>query len=206
MKDITTLIASISPTESDKLLLSWGYNLAAEYFEALSHAALDIHQPILELATGTGRMSAVLTRRGYDVVTGDVSMKDRDQAEIRIGKEYLHKVKFLTLDMELLPFSDGNFSTVISMNTFHHLEHPDVCLKELIRVHSGQDSLIIGDFNEEGFKALQKIHETLYRSDHPRGSFNMKQLKSILESYYHDIKEINTQLNITFITSKKKNI
>jgi ubiquinone/menaquinone biosynthesis C-methylase UbiE len=204
MQDISKLITSISLTDSDKLLQGWGYNLAAEYYEILSHATLDTHQPILELATGTGRMSAVLTRLGYDVITGDVSTEDRKQAELRIAKEHLHKVKLLTIDMESLPFDDGSFSSVISMNTFHHLEHPEVCLRELIRVHSGKNSLIIGDFNETGFAELQKVHQILYGKDHTRGNLSMDKLKPLLETQYHEVKEIHTPLNVTLIASEKK--
>ncbi|MBI4811060.1 MAG: class I SAM-dependent methyltransferase, partial [Ignavibacteriales bacterium] len=184
----------------------WGYNLAAEYFEILSYATHNKNEPILDLATGTGRMSAVLTRLGYDVITGDVSTEDKDKAEMRIGKEYLHKVKFLMLDMESLTFNSGSFSSVISMNTFHHLEHPDVCLKELIRVHSGKNSLIIGDFNETGFSELQKVHQILYGNDHPRGILNMVQIKSFLETQYREIKEVHTPLNLTCIALGKQNV
>jgi ubiquinone/menaquinone biosynthesis C-methylase UbiE len=204
MKDITTLLNSIPSTESDKLLLSWGYNLAAEYFDILSFAILNKNDPILELATGTGRMAALLTRLGYDVVTGDVSIQDRDKAKLRIAKEYLHKVKLLTIEMESIPFYDRSFSSVISMNTFHHLEHPDICLKELIRVHSGKNSLIIGDFNETGFGELKKVHQILYRNDHPLGKMAMVKLKPLLEPHYQDVKEIHTQLNVTVIASAKK--
>ncbi len=204
MQDIFKLIASISLTDSDKLLQSRGYNLAAEYYEILSHATLDTHQPILELATGTGRMSAVLTRLGYDVITGDVSTEDRKNAELRITTEYLHKVKLLTIDMEALPFDDGSSPSVISMNTFHHLERPEVCLRELIRVHSGKNSLIIGDFNETGFAELQKVHQILYAKDHTRGNLSMDKLKPFLETQYHEVKEIHTKLNVTLIASAKK--
>ncbi len=204
MQDIKILLDSIYKTESDKLLESWGYNLAVEYYEILSHATLDTHQPILELATGTGRMSALLTRLGHDVVTGDVSTEDREEAKLRIAKEYLHKVKLLTIDMELLPFDDGSFSSVISMNTFHHLDRPEVCLRELIRVHSGKNSLLIGDFNELGFTELQKVHRILYGDDHPRGNLSMDKLKPLLETDYHEVKEIHTQLNVTLIASGKK--
>jgi ubiquinone/menaquinone biosynthesis C-methylase UbiE len=204
MQDITTLLASIPPTESDKLLLSMGFNLAAEYFEILSHATIGSQEPILELATGTGRMSAVLARLGYDVETGDVSMNDREQAEVRIGKQYLHKVKFLTLNMESLNFNSGNFSAVISMNTFHHLDNPEACLQEIIRVHSGNNSLIIGDFNATGFSELQKVHQILYRNDHPRGKMNMVELKQHLESQYYEVKEIHTPLNVALIAKNKK--
>ncbi|MBA4312358.1 MAG: hypothetical protein C0417_06985 [Chlorobiaceae bacterium] len=204
MQDFSKLIASISLTDSDKLLQGWGYNLAAEYYEILSHATLDTHQPILELATGTGRMSAVLTRLGCDVVTGDVSTEDRKNAELRITKEYLHKVKLLTIDMESLPFDNGSFPSVISMNTFHHLEHPEVCLNELIRVHSGKNSLIIGDFNETGFAELQKVYQILYKKDHPQGKMTLDKLKPLLETDYHEVKEIHTQLNVTLIASGKK--
>jgi len=86
------LISKIPLTDSDKLLLSWGYNLVNEYLEIITQSELDSQNPVLELATGTGRMSALLTRLGYDVVTGDISTDDREKAENRIGKEHLNKV------------------------------------------------------------------------------------------------------------------
>jgi len=89
------------------------------------------------------------------------------------------------------------------MNTLHHLENPEICLSELIRVHSGKKSLIIGDFNETGFSALQKAHKVLYDDDHPKGKINIKKIKEILIKYYLKIKEINTELNHTIIANKK---
>lgn len=206
MQDVKKILDSITKTESDKLLERWGYNLAAEYFDVISNAQLSGISPILELATGTGRMSAILSRLGYDVISGDISTDDREKAEARISKEYLHKVKFMTINMESLPFADNNFHSVISMNTFHHLENPEICLKELMRVHSGQNSLIIGDFNERGFVELQKVHRVLYGNDHPRGKINLSQIKSLLESQYSEVKEIHTQLNTSYIANQKKNI
>lgn len=204
MQDVKKILDSITKTESDKLLESWGYNLIDEYFEVISKASLNSSSPILELATGTGRMAAILSRLGYDVISGDISTEDREKAETRISKEYLHKVKLMTINMESLPYDDNNFHSVISMNTFHHLENPEICLKELIRVHSGQNSLIIGDFNERGFVELQKVHRVLYGNDHPRGKINLSQIKSLLETQYIEVKEINTKLNISYIAIQKK--
>jgi ubiquinone/menaquinone biosynthesis C-methylase UbiE len=206
MQNDETILASIPPTGSDTLLLQWGYNLGKEYLDILRQAELDLQKPLLELATGPGRMSSILTRLGYNVVTGDVSMKDRETARERIGKEYLQQVTFLHIDMESLSFGDGEFSSVISMNTFHHLDHPDVCLKELIRVHSGDHSLIIGDFNDHGFDVLQNVHQTLHGKDHPRGTFNMQQLKPLLESIYSNVKEVQTTLDLTYIATGKKKV
>jgi ubiquinone/menaquinone biosynthesis C-methylase UbiE len=204
MQDVSKLIESIPLTDSDNLLKSWGYNLAAEYFEIINNAKLSNSQPILELATGTGRMSAVLTRLGYEVITGDISTEDREKAEKRITKHYLSKVRFVTINMENLPFENNSFSNVISMNTLHHLENPEVCIHELIRVHSGTHSLIIGDFNKDGFDALQKVHQILYKNDHSRGSLNIAKLKHLLEISYKQVREFHTNLNISYIASEKK--
>jgi ubiquinone/menaquinone biosynthesis C-methylase UbiE len=204
MQDIIAILNSIPPNETDKLLISRGYNLTAEYFEILSHASLNNQEPVLELATGTGRMSAVLSRLGYDVITGDVSMEDRKLAESRIGKEYLHKVKFKTLDMKQLPFDNNSFTSIVTMNTFHHLDDPEICLQEIIRVHSGTNSLVIGDFNDKGFDELDNAHRTIYGKNHTCGNFDIHKLKPLLGKYYQDIKEIHTTLNFSLIATNKK--
>ena len=67
------LRTNIPPSATDTLLRSLGYSLIDEYLRVIQEASLSSGSNVLELATGSGRMTAVLTRLEYSVLTGDES-------------------------------------------------------------------------------------------------------------------------------------
>ena len=196
-----SVISSIPPSESDRLLHSWGYDLTGEYEEIACKTPLSPHSAILELATGTGRMTSVLTRLGFRVVTGDLDLAQRQRAEERITNAYLPLVQFLQLNMESLPFQDHSIPFLVCMNTLHELANPQKAFSELIRVHDPRGVLIIGDFNETGFGVMERLHQVVYAGHHSLGTMPMKEIEPTLQSRYQYIRSIETPLNISFVAS-----
>ena len=196
-----SVISSIPPSESDRLLRSWGYDLTGEYEEIVCKTPLPPHSTILELATGTGRMTSVLTRLGFRVVTGDLDLAQRQRAEERITNAYLPLVQFLQLNMESLPFQDHAIPFLVCMNTLHELANPQKAFSELIRVHDPRGVLIIGDFNETGFGVMERLHQVVYAGHHSLGTMPLKEIEPTLQSRYQYIRSIETPLNISFVAS-----
>lgn len=195
------IAASIPPSPSDELLHTWGYDLAAEYVHVVGEAGIKPGSRVLELATGTGRMTAVLTRFGYRVLGGDASDEKSEQVWRRVQPQYSQSVELMSLDMRALPFKSSSVSFITCMNTLHELEDPGLCLREMIRVHDRSGIFIVGDFNETGFDAMQRLHQQIYRDKHPRGFMDIAQAGEELRSQYRNVKTIHTSLNITFIAS-----
>jgi ubiquinone/menaquinone biosynthesis C-methylase UbiE len=171
-----------------------GYDLTAEVREILQASGLSRERPVLELATGTGRTIAVLTRMGHRVLTGDRTLDELPTAEARVGAPYLPSVRFLRLMMEHLPFGNRSVPSLASFTTIHELERPIPCVEEMVRVLEPGGVLVIADFNEAGFVALQQVHQKLNRRDHPRGFLPMADVEAILRRRALLVRDLHTPL------------
>ncbi|MDP2886931.1 MAG: class I SAM-dependent methyltransferase [Ignavibacteria bacterium] len=195
---------SIPPSASDTLLGSWGYSLIDEYLRIIQEASLPSGSDTLELATGSGRMTAVLTRLGYRVLTGDASDERQCQAWQRVTPEFAPLVEMSLLEMEFLPIRDASIDAIVCLNTLHELLQPRKCLSELLRIHNPAGTLILGDFNETGFDVMQRLHQATDRSDHPRGTLRITNVEQIIKRTYSEVRTVVTPLNIIYIASCKK--
>lgn len=196
---------SIPKSESDLLLNEWGFDLLKDYLALIIAATFPINNFILDVATGTGRAASILSRLGHNVITGDYNYEFKFESEQRITEEHLHKVKYIKLNLEKIPFPDSAVENIVCINTLHELENPFLCLNEIVRINSPKGKLLITDFNSKGFDVLDKLHTVRYGKMHPRGIISSHELKSILIGNYSEIKEINTKLNTGFIVSGKRN-
>ena len=196
---------SIPKIESDLLLYEWGYDLMEEYFQLINTADFPKNDFILDIATGTGRAASILSRLGYNVITGDYNINLKSESEIRITKEYLNQVSYARLNLEKIPFVNNSVNNIVFINTLHELENPTLCLEEILRIHSGKGKLLIADFNSEGFDVLDKSHIIRFNKLHTRGKIIFEEVKTFLSKYYHQITEVNTKLNYGFIANRKVN-
>lgn len=203
MKD-NSLINSIPDSESDKLLKQWGYDLKADCFKIISFANISKPAAVLDLATGTGRICSVLTRFGYNVITGDYKQADIEKAKSRITHSFLHQVSFISVNMEVLPFKDNTVENIVCLNTIHELDNPRKCIKEMMRVHSGKGKLVISDFSKKGFELMQRIHEIIYGNDHRTGFITMEEIKELLCSEFISVRSLCSELNVSHVASGKK--
>ena len=186
--------ASILRTPVDGVLGELGYDLTAEVRGILEHAGLDHSRPVVELATGTGRTIAILARLGHRVLTGDLTLDELETARARIGPAYLPAVRFLRLMMEHLPFGDRSLPALVSSTTIHELARPIPCVEEMVRVLEPGGVLVIADFNETGFAALEHVHRKLHRRDHPRGFLPMADVAALLRRRSLAVREMHTPL------------
>jgi ubiquinone/menaquinone biosynthesis C-methylase UbiE len=103
--------------------------------------------PILDIGCGPGRLVNKLIRAGYRDVYGiDVTLKGPqiawEKARQYSSEEFLHLTEGLA---EYLPFGDRSFASVTLSGVLHHIEKPDVVLREARRVLADAGTLIIAD-------------------------------------------------------------
>ncbi|MDQ7816171.1 MAG: class I SAM-dependent methyltransferase [Melioribacteraceae bacterium] len=190
---------SIPKSENDQLLNKWGYDLLEEYYRFISSADFSPDNLILDIATGTGRAVSILSRMGYNVITGDSSFEIKHESEKRITEEHISKVRFIKLNLEKIPFPDKSIGNIVCLNTIHELENPITCLNEIVRVYSGKGKFVIADFNDKGYDVMDKLHTKRYGKLHRRGNISQKQLQNFIHEYYCNFTEINTKLNTGYI-------
>lgn len=116
---------------------------------------------ILEVGTGKGYFTLALAQKGYNITTIDISEKEQEFAKLNIKYHKMEdKVTFGTDNAEKLSFKNNSFDVVLSVNTIHHLENPFLAVDEFIRVVSLEGKVIVSDLSEEGFKMMEKLHQS----------------------------------------------
>jgi ubiquinone/menaquinone biosynthesis C-methylase UbiE len=201
--DIDVLLHEIVPSHSDRILQENGFDLVREYFD-LAHHLSPVRSPVIELATGTGRMIAVLSSLSIPVITGDISLTDQPRALARVPEQFQHHVRFLQLDMEHLPFRSDSLPAIVCLNTLHETEHPHDCLQEMIRSIHPSGELLVGDFNRTGYDMMQIVQRTVYHNDHSEGNITSDEIAEELRRKFDSVHTIATPLNTTFLASGKR--
>jgi len=132
--------------------------------------------PVLELGAGTGRVTAVLARDGFDVTAVDLSdaMLTRAEARFaRIAASARGAVRFVRADM-VDPGVRGRFGTVlVPFRSFNHLYTIDRQLSALrsIRRRLADDGLAVIDLWNPDHTELRETAgkvQVSYERKHPR--------------------------------------
>ena len=84
---------------------------------------------VLDVACGTGGLSAAATRRGASPLGIDLA-----EAMVDAARAALPGVEFRVADAEALPFPDDRFDAAVGGFVLNHLPHPARCAEECARV------------------------------------------------------------------------
>ncbi|MCB9847861.1 MAG: class I SAM-dependent methyltransferase [Phycisphaeraceae bacterium] len=100
---------------------------------------------VLDCATGTGPGAAMLAAQGMGVTGVDVS-----EDAIRFARRRYPGIEFVRASAMSLPFPDGAFDAVVSIETIEHCADPVAALRELARVCSPDGALCLTTPDEGG--------------------------------------------------------
>jgi ubiquinone/menaquinone biosynthesis C-methylase UbiE len=91
---------------------------------------------ILDVATGTGRLPLALLRHRYDgqIVALDLSRGMLRRARAKLAPYAGECVSLIWQDASVLPFEDGQFDAVASLESLEFLPRPRDALAEMVRV------------------------------------------------------------------------
>lgn len=132
--------------------------LAAAHF--VIGTAGQVEGPALDIGTGKGITAIALARKGVEVVSVDVDAKEQPLAAMLSEEAGLrHCIRFRCEDAASLPFEDGAFGCVATMDALHHFLDPVAVLTEMERVLRPGGTLILADFTPEGFDLLARMHQ-----------------------------------------------
>jgi SAM-dependent methyltransferase len=112
----------------------WGrlYRVAEEHAIRRALRSVGRNRRVLDVACGTGRVTALLVREGFaEVVGSDVS-----SAMMEVAKRRLPHVEFFQSDAARLPFDNDSFDVVTCIGLLMHLDASTrvTVLKELARI------------------------------------------------------------------------
>lgn len=126
---------------------------------------------LLEVPVGTGVLTMPVYRRlpGADVTCVDYSAEMMQTAQRRAEGMGLTHVRFQQGDVGALPFEDGRFDAVLSLNGFHAFPDKEGALQEIYRVLK-PGGIFCGCFYIRGeMRRTDWIIRNVYQ---PRGFFN----------------------------------
>jgi ubiquinone/menaquinone biosynthesis C-methylase UbiE len=144
--------------ERDRLFLEHGIDRAG-MIEFVLGAAGEIAGPALDIGTGRGLTAFALARMGIRTATMDISEDDLMGAMAGAAAEGVAgSIEFHLADANDLPFPDGSFRLVTMVNVLHHMEAGENLLSEVSRVLAPGGRFVVADFDEEGFRILDRLH------------------------------------------------
>ena len=115
----------------------WGRFYRAREERAITRALqyLPRRGRILDVACGTGRVTALLAKSGFDEVTGT----DVSPAMLVVAKRRLPQAEFFQGDATHLPVEDGSYDAVSCVGLLMHLDASTrlAALQELARISRG---------------------------------------------------------------------
>ncbi|MBV8214020.1 MAG: class I SAM-dependent methyltransferase [Verrucomicrobia bacterium] len=100
---------------------------------------------VLDVATGTGNTALALAPLVRRVIGLDVASAMLDQARARAQAENIGNVEFVSGSAEDLPFSDAQFSLVVSRHAPHHFHNLAKFLREIRRVLRPDGRFVVAD-------------------------------------------------------------
>lgn len=101
---------------------------------------------ILDIGTGPGFFSIILSRAGYQVTAIDYTEEMLKKAKNNAGI-LADKIEWYQMDAQALRFADNTFDMIVSRNVTWNLEHPDRAYYEWMRVLKPSGVLLNFDAN-----------------------------------------------------------
>lgn len=124
-------------------------------YKALRQAKIQPSALILDIPSGTGRLSFYLSKRGYKLVAADISLNMLKQMKVAIQDQNVEsKIMIVMADAENLSFVDNSFDAIICLRLLGHIppEIRLIILKELKRVT--KKYLILSYYDQQSLQYL----------------------------------------------------
>jgi len=180
-----------------------GYDLEKER-DFILDKSLPISGEILEIGTGKGHFALALAKHGFNFTSIDISKQEQEIAMLNLryfglGKQVVLKIENATC----MSFPDQSFSTVFSINVFHHLENPQAVLEEITRLLCNGGKVVLSDFSDKGLEIINACHTAEGRThDYFRNRLN--EAKDYFASKGFEIKEFQSEVQKVVIAKHKK--
>jgi len=160
----------------------FGYDVEQESAFIIEKAR-PIWGKILEAGTGKGYFALALAREGFHFTSFDISGAAQKYALLNLMYYGMEKQVHLDIaNAESLPYQDGSFDIIFSMNMIHHLSAAHRVCDEFTRVLALQGKMVLSDFNKQGLAVMEKIHAAEGRT-HQAGPVSLVDMERLLKEH-----------------------
>jgi ubiquinone/menaquinone biosynthesis C-methylase UbiE len=158
---------------------------------------------ILEVGTGKGYFTVELAKAGYSFTSVDISAEEQEFARLNVEYFGLAKqVNFKIDNAENLSFNNESFDIIFAINVIHHFEKPFKAIDEFTRVVKPKGKIILSDFNEKGFKVIDKIHASEGRK-HKEGNAKISDINTYLNDKDFIVQEYKSKFEDIIVAHRK---
>ncbi|OGJ42123.1 hypothetical protein A3B60_00605 [Candidatus Peregrinibacteria bacterium RIFCSPLOWO2_01_FULL_39_12] len=145
---------------------------------------------VLDVGCGTGRLIRLLKDRGAIVTGADVSSE-----MIKIAGKKFPDVKFVSADIENLPFGDKHFDVVVAAFVIVHLGYLQGAFDEVYRVLKDGGIFILTNINQKKAPKLKIDRKKVFASRTSLASTAFGGVgEIIIKSYYHRPEDVIASL------------
>ena len=171
--------------------------LLRDYLAACQHRISDFHSIAKEAAImsssgraieiGGGPAPAFLESLGTQF-KGELVGVDIDSKSMKTSSMICHtssifrRVNFIVCAGEFLPFVDGAFNLIVSLNSLHHWKDPVKIMNEVNRILASNGHGLVTDFRRDMSREALEFLQRDYRN--PLLKYRLRQ--SVKESYVRD--------------------
>lgn len=188
--------------ERKALYKRYGYDVEAERAFIIEKAR-PISGKILEAGTGKGYFALALAQEGLEFTSFDVSASEQKYALLNLLYYGWEKQAHLDIaDAESLPYDEGAYDFIFTINMIHHLSNARKVCDEFIRVLSPSGILIISDLNSHGLAVMDQIH-ALEGRRHDVGPDTLAHVKKILMGYGFEVEQHSWANQDTLIACRR---
>jgi len=113
-----------------------------------------------DIGTGKGHLASAIAKTGRPCVSLDISAKEQQYASLNAA--YFGVEHLITFELENVLDSnieDDYFDVIVSFLTVHHIRDTETFLQEAIRMLKPGGCMLLADYNEDGFRRAQRVHE-----------------------------------------------
>ncbi|MCF7834543.1 class I SAM-dependent methyltransferase [Candidatus Gracilibacteria bacterium] len=141
----------------------WGNKRFADHYERYDFAKNYCKDKVvLDIASGSGYGSFILSKRAKKVIGVDISQESIDYCKKNIKNGNL---EFVTGNGKNIPLEDNSCDLIVSFETIEHILEYDNFLSELKRVLQHGGKLIISTPNFRGEIIKNKYHVSNFTTD-----------------------------------------
>lgn len=145
--------------DTGERLLPEGNNQTLTYGEHLARYQAVIElvkgKKVLDVASGAGYGSQMLARSAASVDGLDYSQDAVDYAKDHFP---LDNLRYKLGDAQNMPYSDGEFDVVVSLETIEHIPDPESFVREVKRVLKPEGVFIVSTPNDDEFMDGNEFH------------------------------------------------
>lgn len=121
---------------------------------AVAKADVQAKKLAADIGAGTGFMTEELIENGLKVIAVDQAEAMLDEMKKKFGRTA--SVDYKTGKFDNLPIQNETVDYVFANMYLHHVDSPQVAIKEMVRILKAGGKLVITDMDEHGFEFLRK--------------------------------------------------